>query len=109
MPAEAFNLHGLSQQFLWKFPTFKKQAKEFLEFVGSDTIVAHNAPFDIRFINAELYWAGHPIIPLDRFKDTLVIAREKLPELKSHSLDKVCGVLGINLEKRDKHGAIIDA
>jgi len=63
MPAGAFEVHGLSISFLKDFPTFRDIASEFIDFVGDATLIAHNAKFDMKFINAELKKAGLPEVP----------------------------------------------
>jgi DNA polymerase-3 subunit epsilon len=54
MPVEAFNVHGLSIEFLSDKPVFKQIGQEFLDFVGDSKMVIHNAAFDMKFLNAEL-------------------------------------------------------
>jgi len=87
---------------------FKEQAQAFLDFIGDSQLVAHNADFDRAFINAELERNGFPTIPINRFTDTLQIAREKFPGSPA-SLDALCKRYGVSLSARDKHGAIIDS
>ena len=67
MPIEAFNVHGLGDDFLRDKPRFAEVALAFLEFVGMDSkLVIHNAAFDMKFLNAELGWAGQTTLPMDR-------------------------------------------
>ncbi|MEE9346847.1 MAG: exonuclease domain-containing protein, partial [Robiginitomaculum sp.] len=87
---------------------FKDNAQDFLDFIGSDPLVAHNADFDRNFINAELERAGFDRIPAKRFTDTLKIARAKFPGSPA-SLDALCRRFDISLAGRDTHGAIIDS
>ena len=108
MPQEAFEVHGLSIQFLSDKPVFSAIAKEFAEFVGNDKMVIHNASFDMKFLNAELKWAGLPILPLDQATDTLEIARRKFPGAQN-SLDALCRRFGIDNSMREKHGALLDS
>ncbi|RMH40420.1 MAG: DNA polymerase III subunit epsilon, partial [Alphaproteobacteria bacterium] len=79
MPAEAFAVHGLSDAFLADKPKFAEIVDEFLEFIGDSRLVIHNASFDMRFINAELKWAGRPTLPPSQALDTLEIARRRFP------------------------------
>jgi DNA polymerase-3 subunit epsilon len=108
MPREAEAVHGLSDAFLADKPPFEAIATELLAFLGSAPIIAHNAPFDQRFLDAELARAG--IAPPDagRWVDTLEIARRRFPGAK-HSLDALCARFGIDLSARGQHGALIDA
>ena len=75
MPEAAFRVHGLSAEFLSTKPLFVEVYRAFLDFVGDATLVAHNAEFDARFINAELARVGHDPFAPDRFLDTLALAR----------------------------------
>ena len=79
MPADALAVHGLTAEFLANKPLFGAVADEFLAFVGDAPLVAHNAGFDIAFLNAELKRAAKPPIATERVVDTLVLARRKHP------------------------------
>jgi DNA polymerase-3 subunit epsilon len=79
MPIEAFNVHGLSEEFLADKPKFAEIAQEFLEFVGDATLVIHNAAFDMGFINMELGRLELGPFPAEQVLDTLAIARRKHP------------------------------
>ena len=74
IPADALAVHGLSAEFLGDKPLFAAVVDEFLAFVGDAPLVAHNAGFDIAFLNAELKRAGKPPIATERVIDTLVLA-----------------------------------
>lgn len=108
MPQEAFNVHGLSSAFLSDKPLFMEKADEFLAFIAEDTLVIHNAAFDIGFLNAELDRAGRPLIARDRVVDTLALARRKHPG-GPNSLDVLMNRYGIDSSRRVKHGALLDA
>jgi len=109
MPDSAFKVHGLSSEFLKDKPVFSEIMDEFLEYVGDDSVlVAHNADFDMRFINWELENAGRPIIHAKRFVDTLAIARTKFPGA-ANSLDALCKRFGVSNTHRTLHGALMDA
>ncbi len=107
MPQEAFAVHGLGDEFLADKPVFKHVAQDFLDFIGNAKIVAHNAKFDMRFINAELKWIGLTPIPMSQSIDTLEIARKKFPGAQN-SLDALCRRFGVNTA-REKHGALLDS
>ena len=88
-------------------PTFTKVADEFIEFIGNDTIIAHNVDFDIGFINHELYKCGKRQLKNHKI-DTVSIAREKFPG-QSVSLDALCKKFSIDNTQREKHSATLDA
>ncbi len=108
MPAQAEAVHGLSEAFLKDKPVFHKVAQSFVDFVGDATLVAHNATFDMKFINFELEKAGFAPYPVSQSKDTLDIARRKYPGQPA-SLDALCRRFNIDLSSRTKHGALLDA
>src|ERR1700754_884551 len=108
MPAEAFNVHGLSSEFLADKPLFAQVVEEFLEFIGDAPLVIHNASFDIGFINAELDRIKRPAILRDRLVDTLLLARRKHPGV-SNRLDDLCSRYAIDNSRRTKHGSLLDA
>ncbi|GHF35344.1 DNA polymerase III subunit epsilon [Seohaeicola zhoushanensis] len=108
MPQEAFEVHGLSAEFLSDKPRFAEIAQAFLDFVGDAKLVIHNASFDMKFINAELKWLNRPAIPFDRAVDTLLIARKRFPGAPA-SLDALCRRFGIDNSARTLHGALLDS
>ena len=107
VPAEAVAVHGLSADFLKDKPLFAQVAGEFLEFIAEDSLVIHNAVFDIGFLNAELSRLAHPPITMDRVTCTLQLARRRHPA-GPNSLDALCKRYGIDNSKRSKHGALVD-
>jgi len=108
MPAEAFAIHGLSDEFLKDKPLFAQVADTLLAFLGDAPLVIHNAAFDIGFLNAELERVGRPIITRERMIDTLLIARRKHAGA-SNRLDDLCARYAIDNSHRTKHGALLDA
>ena len=108
MPAEAFAVHGLSSGFLSSKPCFAAIADEFLEFIGDAALVAHNASFDLGFLNAELARVDRAAVPGERLVDTLLLARRRFPG-GSNRLDDLCARLGVDNSRRTKHGALLDA
>jgi DNA polymerase-3 subunit epsilon len=108
VPAEAFAVHGLSGDFLKDKPLFAEVADELIEFIGEAPLVAHNASFDLNFINAELDRAGKAVIARDRVIDTLLLARRKHPG-SPNRLDDLCARYSIDSSRRVKHGALLDA
>ena len=107
MPAGAEDVHGLSDAFLADKPLFADKAAEFLEFLGEDQLVIHNAQFDIGFLNAELERAGHRKLA-NPYIDTVSVARRKFPGQRA-SLDALCERFGIDNSNRVKHGALLDS
>src|SRR6266702_3641694 len=108
MAASAFEIHGLSAEFLKDKPLFAEVADEFLAFIGEAPLVAHNAAFDLGFLNAELERAAKPVIGSERMIDTLLLARRKHPA-GPNRLDDLCLRYGIDNSRRTKHGALLDA
>jgi DNA polymerase III subunit epsilon len=108
MPAEAFAVHGLSEDFLRQHPCFVDVAERFSAFIGDDPLVIHNAEFDVKFLNWELKLLSRPLIPKDRAIDTVAMARRRFPGSPA-SLDALCRRFGIDNSARDKHGALLDA
>ncbi len=108
VPAEAFAIHGLSYDFLRSQPVFADIAVDLLVFVGDAPLIAHNASFDLGFLNAEFERLKQAAIPRDRLIDTLQLARRKYPG-SSNRLDDLCARFGIDNSRRTKHGALLDA
>jgi DNA polymerase-3 subunit epsilon len=108
MPAAAEAVHGLSMQFLSDKPLFAERVDELMAFLGDAPLVAHNAPFDFGFVNAELARMGRTPLSPDRMIDTVALARRLHPGAK-HSLDALCVRYGIDRSHRIKHGALLDA
>ena len=108
MPTAAFEVHGLSEEFLSDKPLFEALADDFLKFIGDATLVIHNASFDIGFLNAELGRIDKPLLLMDRVVDTLAIARRKHPGSPAN-LDALCRRYDIDLSARTKHGALLDS
>lgn len=109
VPEDAFKVHGLSTEFLQNYPKFSDIAKDFLSFVGDDGIlVAHNAGFDMGFINYELKHNGFETLEKHEVIDTLQIARQKFTGAHN-SLDALCRRFKIDNSKRTLHGALLDA
>lgn len=107
MPEEAFRVHGLSEDFLRDKPKFAEVAQPFADFIGDDTLIIHNAPFDMGFLNAELEWAGRSRLANDVL-DTVMLARKIHPGARV-SLDALCKHYGIDNSRRTLHGALLDS
>ena len=105
---EALAVHGISNADLADKPFFNAIAAEFLEFIDGARLVAHNAHFDLGFINAEFGRCGHPLVETHRIVDTLAIAKRKHP-MGPNSLDALCRRYGIDNSHRTRHGALLDS
>lgn len=108
---EAFEVHGISDEFLQDKPTFAEIADEFLDFIRGAELVIHNAPFDIGFMDYEFSKLNRDIPPTANFcqiTDSLVLARKLFPG-KRNNLDALCDRYHIDNSKRTLHGALLDA
>src|SRR6202049_3311703 len=108
MPESAFRIHGLSSEFLKDKALFADKVDELIAFFGDAQLVAHNAMFDLGFLNAELERAGRAGVNRERMIDTLVIARRKHAG-GPNRLDDLCWRYAIDNSRRTKHGALLDA
>src|SRR5580704_16374608 len=108
MPEQAFKVHGLTIEFLKDKPLFADKIEELIAFLGDAQLVAHNAMFDLGFLNAELERAGRAAIARERMIDTLLIARRKHPG-GANRLDDLCLRYAVDNSRRTKHGALLDA
>jgi DNA polymerase III subunit epsilon len=107
MPDGAFKVHGISADFLKDKPRFHELADQFIDFIGDATLVIHNAPFDMGFLNHELGRLKLGPLSMDRVVDTLAMARRKHPGSPA-SLDALCKRYGVDTAVRSKHGALVD-
>ncbi len=107
IPPDSTRVHGIRAEDLAGKPKFAAIADEMLEFLGTDPLIAHNAPFDFGFLDAELLRAGRQ--PLDRARmiDTLALARTRFPGMPN-SLDALCRRFEIDLSARTTHNALLD-
>jgi len=104
---EAKNIVGLSDDFLKKQKPFEENHKELLTFLKNDTLIIHNASFDLGFINNELSILG--LSSLDNLVvDTVSLAREVL-NTRVANLDYLCRRFNIDLSNRSFHGALLDS
>ncbi len=108
MPADAEAVHGLTTVFLRAQPRFAERVDELIGFLADDPLVAHNAPFDVGFLNAELAFCRRAAVCGTRMRDTLAIAKRRHPGAKL-TLDALCSRYGIDRSHRVRHGALLDA
>jgi len=107
----AYDVHGISDEFLADKPRFADIAQEFINFIRDSELIIHNAPFDVGFINAELNKLGKQwgmVTDYCTVVDTLVMAREMHPGQKNN-LDALCQRYEIDNSQRKLHGALLDA
>lgn len=108
IPAEATAVHGITNDFVKDKPTFGEIVGDFVEFIGNDRLVIHNAEFDVKFLNAELRKFGFPSLDNRRVFDTLALARKKFPGSPAN-LDALCRRFNIDNSGRTYHGALLDS
>ena len=107
VPYAAFEVHGLSTEFLRDKPRFAELADDMLSFIEGAMLVMHNAAFDFGFLNAELDKLARPLLRWDRVVDTLALARRRHPGAPC-SLDALCKRYGVDLSERETHSALLD-
>ena len=107
IPEEASRVHGLTRADLRGKPRFAEVAEEVLAFLGDAPLVAHNAPFDFGFLDAEFGRLGLPPLDRGRMVDTLALAKARFPGLPNN-LDALCRRFGIDLSERTSHNALLD-
>ena len=107
VPLESVNVHGLTEEFLKDYPIFSMIVTDFLDFVGDATLVAHNATFDMNFVNYQLKHGGFPVLK-NKVIDTLTIARKKFPGAPA-TLDALCRRYDVDNSNRTYHGALLDS
>lgn len=107
---DALRIHGLSTDFLADKPRFKDIAQQLIDFVQDAEIIIHNAPFDVKFLNAELATVGLPKFTdiCAKITDSLQLAREMFPG-RRNNLDALCERFGISNAHRTLHGALLDS
>jgi DNA polymerase-3 subunit epsilon len=107
IPTESTRVHGITNAHIQGKPKFAEIADSVIEFFGDAPLVAHNAPFDFGFLDAEFARAGRPALARSRMIDTLVLAKQKFPGMPN-SLDALCRRFEIDLSARTTHNALLD-
>jgi DNA polymerase III subunit epsilon len=107
VPEESTRIHGFTTEMLRGKPKFAEVAEEFLGFLRDSPIVAHNAPFDFGFLDAELKRIGRPALDRGRMVDSLMLAKKRFPGMPN-SLDALCRRLGVDNSMRTSHNALLD-
>jgi DNA polymerase-3 subunit epsilon len=108
IPQAAINVHGITYEMVKDKPIFEEIAPAFLEFIQGSALVIHNASFDLSFLNFELERIAHKDLRRMQVVDTLALARQQYPG-SPVNLDALCRRYGVSLERRDKHGALLDS
>lgn len=109
--AEAIKVHGITDEFLLDKPMYREIHQEFIEFIRGAELVAHNAPFDVGFMDHEFAKLSQPFgktTDICRVTDTLAMAKKIFPG-KRNNLDILCDRYGIDNSHRTLHGALLDA
>lgn len=107
----AFEVHGISNEFLADKPLFEQIVDEFLSFIEGAELVIHNAAFDVGFLNNELKLTSPSLGKIEdncAVLDSLKLARNKHPGQKNN-LDALCKRYDIDNSQRDLHGALLDS
>lgn len=107
IPPEATRVHGLTRADLQGKPRFADIADRLLAFLGDGPLIAHNAPFDFGFLDAEFARLRRPALDRARMIDTLALAKARFPG-SPNSLDALCRRFGIDLSERTSHNALLD-
>jgi len=107
IPDDVIRIHGITDSHVAGKPLFAAVAGELLGFFGDGKLIAHNAPFDFGFLNAELARLGLPPLPAEQMIDTLALAKARFPGMPN-SLDALCRRFAIDLSERTTHNALLD-
>lgn len=107
VPDGATRIHGYTRGHVLGKPRFADIVDEFLAFIGDARLVAHNAPFDFAFLNAELARLSLPPLPDTRMICTLALAKTRFPGMPN-SLNALCNRFAIDLSERTTHNALLD-
>ncbi|MDA9872026.1 DNA polymerase III subunit epsilon [Candidatus Thioglobus sp.] len=107
---DSVNIHGITDKFLINKPQFDKISNDLLSFIKGATLIIHNAPFDLGFLNNELKINGidNKIEDICQVIDTLELSKEQRPGTM-HNLDALCRRFGVDTSARTRHGALLDA
>ncbi len=110
IPFESTKIHGITNDMVKNAPSWDALSKDFSDFIGEDSfLVAHNAEFDMNFLNFQNKELGLPPIGKERVKDSLALAKKRFPG-QANSLDALCRRFNIDLSIRaDRHGALLDS
>ena len=107
---DSVKVHGITDKFLINKPQFSQISDDLLSFIEGSTLIIHNAPFDLGFLNHELKLNGTKtkIEDICSIIDTLELSKKQRPGTM-HNLDALCRRFGIDTSARTRHGALLDA
>ncbi len=107
---DSVNIHGITDKFLINKPQFDKISDDLLSFIEGATLIIHNAPFDLGFLDNELKINGinKKIEDICQIIDTLELSKKQRPGTM-HNLDALCRRFGVDTSARIRHGALLDA
>jgi len=107
---DSVNIHGITDKFLINKPQFNKISDDLLSFIEGATLIIHNAPFDLGFLDNELKINGinKKIEDICQIIDTLELSKKQRPGTM-HNLDALCRRFGVDTSARTRHGALLDA
>ena len=107
---DSVNIHGITDKFLINKPQFEQISNDLLSFIEGATLIIHNAPFDLGFLDNELKINGinKKIEDICQIIDTLELSKEQRPGTM-HNLDALCRRFGVDTSARTRHGALLDA
>ena len=107
---DSVNIHGITDKFLINKPQFNKISDDLLSFIEGATLIIHNAPFDLGFLDNELKINGFnkKIEDICQIIDTLELSKKQRPGTM-HNLDALCRRFGVDTSARTRHGALLDA
>lgn len=109
MDEEVIRIHGISEAFLTDKPTFDQVAQSLYEFMDGAEIIAHNATFDMNFLNMEFGKVGMTdFAERVQVTDSLVMAKQQYPGQKN-TLDALVRRLDVGKQDRTFHGALLDS
>jgi DNA polymerase-3 subunit epsilon len=107
IPEDATRIHGFTAEMLRGKPIFAGIAGELIAFLRESEIIAHNAPFDFGFLDAEFVRCGMPRLDRGRMVDSLDLAKRRYPGMPN-SLDALCRRLAVDNSMRTSHNALLD-
>ncbi len=106
IPERVQLIHRITPPMVAASPSFSEVWPEFDSFTDGTVLLAHNARFDMGFLNAELARNGLPVCRR-RTIDTLKLFRTWMPAAASHSLKSLCTLM--NVKQTRAHRASADA
>ena len=107
---EAFQVHGISNEFLADKPKFAEVANQLIDFIRGSELLIHNAKFDVGFMDKEWQLLGLSETTTDMATvvDTVSLAMQLCPGHQVN-LDNLCNLYDVDKSARTVHGALLDA